>query len=62
MGRAACHLGRTVTWDEITHSDFQFCPDLDHLDYDSPAFVRADDQGPLPGSGPGTVARDLKKM
>jgi predicted dehydrogenase len=53
MGRAACHLGQTVTWDEITNSNFQFCPDLDNLDYDSPAFVRADDQGRFPVPIPG---------
>ncbi len=53
MGRAACHIGRTVTWDEIMKSDFQFCDYLDELDYDSPAPVKADENGwfpvPIPG-------------
>jgi hypothetical protein len=36
MGRAACHLNRTVTWDEMMKSDFKFCPDVDNLDMNSP--------------------------
>ena len=44
-GRAAAHLNQIVTWDEVTSSDFQFCEYLDHLDYDSPAPVQADEEG-----------------
>jgi hypothetical protein len=53
MGRAACHTGQTVTWDDMMKSRFQFCDYLDDLDYDSPAPVRADEDGwfpvPIPG-------------
>jgi predicted dehydrogenase len=53
MGRAACHTGQLVTWDQIMESRFQFCDHLDDLDYDSPAFIKANDEGqfqvPIPG-------------
>ncbi len=53
MGRAACHTGQTVTWDDMMKSRFQFCDYLDDLDYDSPAPVKADEDGwfpvPIPG-------------
>ena len=53
MGRAACHTGQTVTWDQIFASDFKFCDYLDDLDYDSPVPVKADENGqfevPVPG-------------
>ncbi len=53
MGRAACHTGQEVTWDQIMKSRFQFCDYLDDLDYDSPAPVKADENGqfevPIPG-------------
>ncbi len=41
MGRAACHTGQTVTWDQIMKSRFQFCDYLDDLSYDAPVPVRA---------------------
>jgi len=53
MGRAACHLNRTVTLDEIMKSDFQFCSYLDELDYDSPVPVKPDAQGRFPVPIPG---------
>ena len=53
MGRAACHIGQTVTWDDMMKSDFQFCDYLDKLDYDSPAPVKADDNGQFPVPIPG---------
>ena len=53
MGRAAVHMGRIVTWDEITSSDFRFCPNVDELDFGSKAPVQADADGryplPIPG-------------
>jgi len=48
MGRAACHTGQMVTWDQIMNSDFQFCDYLDKLDYDSPPPVKADEDGRFP--------------
>lgn len=53
MGRAACHTGQTVTWDEIMASRFQFCDYLDDLNYDSPAPVKADENGQFPLPIPG---------
>jgi predicted dehydrogenase len=53
MGRAACHTGQTVTWDEIMKSDFQFCSYLDTLDANSPAPVIADSNGQFPVPIPG---------
>ena len=53
MGRAACHTGQTVTWDQIMESRFQFCDYLDDLDYDSPAPVKADEDGRFPVPIPG---------
>jgi len=53
MGRAACHTGQEVTWDDVMKSRFQFCDYLDDLDYDSPPPVKADKDGwfpvPIPG-------------
>jgi predicted dehydrogenase len=54
MGRAACHIGQTVTWDQMMKSNFQFCDYLDKLSPDSPVPVKADENGqfpvPIPGS------------
>lgn len=53
MGRAACHTGQTVTWDEMMKSKFQFCDYLDSLNYDSPVPIMPDADGqflvPVPG-------------
>jgi len=53
MGRAAAHLNRIVTWEEVTNSQFQFCNYLDELTYDSPPPVKADQEGyfPAPEAG-----------
>jgi predicted dehydrogenase len=53
MGRAACHTGQTVTWDEMMKSKFQFCDYLDKLSSDSPVPVRADENGRFPIPIPG---------
>jgi len=53
MGRAACHTGQTVTWDQIMKSNFQFCDYLDDLDFDSPVPVKADENGQFPVPIPG---------
>jgi len=53
MGRAACHTGQEVTWDQIMKSKFQFCDYLDELNYESPAPVKADENGQFPFPIPG---------
>ena len=53
MGRAAVHMGRIVTWDEVMASDFQFFADVDRLTDSSPAPVQADAQGRYPAPVPG---------
>ena len=53
MGRAACHTGQMVTWDQMMKSRFQFCDYLDDLSYDSPAPVKADENGQFPVPIPG---------
>ena len=54
MGRAAVHTGRVITWEEMTASQFKFCPNVAALGADSPAPTRADKQGryqvPVPGA------------
>ncbi|NUQ61749.1 MAG: Gfo/Idh/MocA family oxidoreductase [Pirellulales bacterium] len=53
MGRAACHTGQTVTWEQMMKSNFQFCDYLDRLGPDSPAPVKADENGRFPVPIPG---------
>ena len=53
MGRAACHTGQTVTWDEMMKSNFKFCDYLDKLGPNSPAPVKADENGQFPVPIPG---------
>ena len=53
MGRAACHAGQMVTWDDIMGSRFAFCTYLNDLSYDSPAPVKADQNGRFPFPIPG---------
>jgi predicted dehydrogenase len=54
MGRAAVHSGKIITWDEAMQSNFQFCPNIDTMNEDSPPPVRPDAQGryapPVPGA------------
>jgi predicted dehydrogenase len=53
MGRAACHTGQAVTWDQMMKSRFLFCDYLDRLTPESPAPIQADEDGqfqvPIPG-------------
>ena len=53
MGRAAIHMGKVVTWDEAMASNFQWCPNIDSLDENSPPPVQADAQGRYPVPVPG---------
>ena len=53
MGRAAVHMGRMITWDEMMESKFQFYPDTGNLTANSPAPVQADENGRYPAPIPG---------
>ncbi|MCU0963282.1 MAG: gfo/Idh/MocA family oxidoreductase [Pirellulaceae bacterium] len=53
MGRAAVHSGQIITWDQIVNSNFQFCPNIDQMDYDTPPPVQADERGRYPVPVPG---------
>ncbi len=53
MGRAACHIGQTVTWDDVMNSKFHFCDNLEDMDYDTPVPVKPDSEGRFPVPIPG---------
>ena len=53
MGRAAVHMGRTVTWDEVLQSTFAFSPIVDQLQFGGPAPVQPDAEGNYPVPIPG---------
>jgi predicted dehydrogenase len=53
MGRAAVHSGKVITFDEMMNSNFQFCPNIDSLNHESPPPVQADDKGRYPVPVPG---------
>jgi len=52
MGRAAIHMGRIITWDEMLASNFKFCENVDFT-MDSPSPLQANAEGrypiPIPG-------------
>ena len=52
MGRAAIHMGRIITWDEMLASNFKFCPSGDFTK-DSPSPLQANAQGRYPVPIPG---------
>jgi predicted dehydrogenase len=53
MGRAAVHMGRVITWEEMMASNFQFCAQIDQLTAESPPPLQADAQGRYPVPVPG---------
>lgn len=53
MGRAAAHMGRTITWPEMLASNFAFAPRVDQLQFGGPAPVQPDAAGNYPVPVPG---------
>jgi len=53
MGRAAAHMGRTITWQEMLASTFAFSPIVDQLQFGGPAPVQPDAAGNYPVPIPG---------
>ncbi len=53
MGRAAAHMGRTVTWQEMLDSNFAFTSLADQLEFGGPAPVQPDAEGNYPFPIPG---------
>ena len=53
MGRAAIHSGQMITWDQAMASNFQFCPYIDTMDYDSKPPIEPDENGQYPVPVPG---------
>jgi len=53
MGRAAIHSGKVITWDEAMASNFQFCPNIDTMDENTPPPIQPDAQGRYPVPVPG---------
>ena len=56
MGRAAVHSGKVVTWDQAMASDFQWCPNVDQMTYDTVPPLQPDPQGHYPVPSPGQWA------
>jgi len=54
MGRAAVHMGKVITWDEMMASNFQWVPGgIDAVDENTKPFVECDAQGRYPVPVPG---------
>ncbi|OHB85975.1 MAG: hypothetical protein A2V98_09375 [Planctomycetes bacterium RBG_16_64_12] len=53
MSRAAIHSGKIITWDEAMASNFQFCPNIDTMDYDTEPPLKPDADGRYPVPIPG---------
>ncbi len=53
MGRAAVHMGRIISWDEMMNSNFQFCANIDRLDSDCEPPIKPDSEGRYPVPVPG---------
>jgi predicted dehydrogenase len=53
MGRAAVHMGRIITWQEVAASNFQWTPEIDRLSFDGPPPLTANAEGRYPVPVPG---------
>jgi predicted dehydrogenase len=53
MGRRAVHTGQIVTFEDMLHCDEEFAPEVDKINADSPAPVKAGPDGLYPAPQPG---------
>ncbi len=53
MGRMAAHTGQEITYDEMLNCKHEFAPEVDKLNDDSPAPLKADKDGKYPVPNPG---------
>jgi predicted dehydrogenase len=62
MGRAACHIGHEITYDQMLNSDHEFAPGIENLPDiikpDQPGFVMPDEKGFYPQPQPGMKKRE----
>ncbi len=56
MGRAAVHMGRTITWDEAMASNFQWFPGKDTMTHSTESPLKSDAEGRYPAPVPGVWA------
>ena len=47
------HSGKTITWDQAMASTFQFCPNIDTMDYGTPPPLQPNAEGRYPVPVPG---------
>ena len=59
MGRAAMHMGRVITWEEMLQSDFEFLPEHRRDDRRQPAAGDARREWLLPGADSRTMDRGV---
>ena len=57
MGRMAAHTGQKISYDDALNWQHEMAPDVDKMDYNSPAPVRADADGKYPVPEPGVVTK-----
>lgn len=62
MGRAACHIGKEITYDQMLNSDHEFAPGVekipDKITAAQPGFVMPDVRGIYPQPEPGLKTRE----
>ena len=58
MGRAACHTGKIVTFDEYLNNDHELAPKVDELTLESEAPLLANAEGKYPVPQPGLKRRE----
>jgi len=57
MGRMAAHTGQKITYEDALNWQHEMAPDVDKMDYQSPAPVRADADGKYPVPEPGITTK-----